>query len=149
MRKILPLSITALLVFLPASIPAQDSTRIVLAQEVLSAMDFDAHLNVGFLASRDSASESPFEQTLRALRRKYVSPALVRTAVANAYASAFTADELSALATFFASPIGRKFERLRPSLAASGQTVIARALRAHEAELRASIMVAMPASDPD
>ena len=130
-----------------ASAQSPDSTRLVLAQRLLDAMQYDTQL--ARLTKPPSGPAQATDEAVRLHREfqlKYLTPDKIRPPVERALADLYTEGELKELIAFHESPIGRKYIAMQPKIAEATQGVISEVYRTHAAELQEILLKRSPDS---
>ncbi len=121
---------------------AQSDERLALAHRLLDAMDFEN----AEIRRRDrvvpgqTEAQQKVQKASVAFQAKHLPPQKLREPLAHAYASLFTADELTRLVAFYDSPEGKKLTRLQPELANAIQAVISQVYRDHFEEYSTTVL---------
>src|SRR5437868_3971317 len=128
-----------------ASVPPDSdlAERELLAARLLDAMEFDQRISRRYDSltrdrARQSSTSPAAQDALRAvieLRRRVVTPELLRPHVIARYVAAFTSAELRELVGFYESPVGKKFVRLWSDDDDTIKRVMTEATDAHAGEL--------------
>src|SRR4249919_1337971 len=114
------------------------------ASKLLDSMDMKTLLDGAIEASLDSQiSQSPemapYKEIMRAFCAKYMSYDALRPKLVSAYASEFSASELSEAAAFYATPTGKKILSKLPTLLSKGAEIGQEAVKGHIPELQQAI----------
>jgi hypothetical protein len=126
--------------------PDSPHDRLALAHRLLDVMLFDARI-ADRLAGSSTELEGPGAHrvaALRELRRRIITPAMIRPIAARRYAETFTAVELTELIAFYNSPLGRKLLAMQANSDDDLRDVITRAYREHADELESLIRETPP-----
>lgn len=121
---------------------AQVPNRLVLANRLLDAMDFDSsrsRAEAHFAPTRSPQAEQVAKADA-AFRAKYLTREVLRPPLAQAYAKLFSAAELTELIAFYESPTGKKLTRLQPELAGALQGVFSRVYQDHFEEFSRDVL---------
>lgn len=110
------------------------------AERLLAAIDMQKTLDAAIALNVDAQVKAqpelaPFRQVMLDFFHKYMSYEALKVQLVEAYAEAFTADELKQIRAFNESPTGRKAMSLLPSLMAQGAEIGQKQVEAHLPEL--------------
>jgi hypothetical protein len=114
------------------------------AERLLEMSNMDRVMEESMALTLDMQLQSdprllPMRGVLEQFFRKHMSFQSFKADFVQIYVKVFSAEELSALADFYATPVGQKALRVLPQLTAEGMQLGATRVRAHEAELREAI----------
>jgi hypothetical protein len=114
------------------------------AERLLEVSNMDRVMEESMALTLDMQLQSdprllPMRGVLEQFFRKHMSFQSFKADFVQIYVKVFSAEELSALADFYATPVGQKALRVLPQLTAEGMQLGATRVRAHEAELREAI----------
>ena len=128
-----------------AAVPAWASSEAERqAERLLEVSNMDRVMEESIALTLDMQLQSdprllPMRGVLEQFFRKHMSFQSFKADFVQIYVKVFSAEELSALADFYATPVGQKALRVLPQLTAEGMQLGATRVRAHEAELREAI----------
>jgi len=128
-----------------AAVPAWASSEAERqAERLLEVSNMDRVMEESMALTLDMQLQSdprllPMRGVLEQFFRKHMSFQSFKADFVQIYVKVFSAEELSALADFYATPVGQKALRVLPQLTAEGMQLGATRVRAHEAELREAI----------
>jgi len=120
------------------------------ALELLEVMDLQAQyrINLDLMLDQPNMAGTPMAQALREFHDRYMSWEVVRPALVQIYAEAFSESEVRELIAFYRTPIGRKLVERTPALTRGIADVMNRIVLEHQTELMEIMQKAMMGGRP-
>lgn len=130
----------ALWIMRPVTAVAQaDEERLKAAHRLVQAVELDSSL-ARFASRQTPTGDTASIARLQAFLTKYLDVARLRDSAAAQYARSFTTNELTTLAAFFESELGKKYLAVQPRVADALQPIFTAVFREHMSEFQREVL---------